>query len=742
MATLHHGPCYALLQPSDLTQPSRRRFLSGSALVVGFALSGGTKALAKSEASGVAASGQAFDGFAPGGFIRIARDGSITLVMPSVEMGQGIYTGEAMLIAEEVEVGLDQVSVMPAPPNEKLYAQPLLRSQATGGSTSIRGTWQPLREAGAAARTMLVAAAAERWRVPPAQCVARRGAVHRADGSAALSYGDLVADAMRQPLPGKVALKPAEEFTLIGQTVPRVDTRAKVDGSACYGIDVRLPGMKVAALEICPVQGGRLLELDDSAARALPGVVDVLRIDDAVAVVGDHYWAARKGADALKIRWDFGGRDAMSSATMWSALEQASQTGKAVAAPAVGDADQALASAPKRIDAVYRLPMLAHATMEPINTTIHVRGDRCEVWLGTQVPTAAQAAVAAACGISPDRVTVHNHLIGGGFGRRLAVDTVTQAALFAKQVSYPLKVVWRREQDIGHDHFRPAYYDRVAAGLGADGLPVAWTHRTTGASVLADFLPGGFPPGVLDTDAVEGAAKTPYHLPATRVDWVRYNGPRKVNWWRGVGPTHNVFVVESFLDECAHAAGRDPVEYRRALLGDNPRARNVLDIAAARAGWGMPTGARTGRGVSLHDSFGSFIALVVEVAVSSAGEIRLQKLTCAVDCGIVINPDSVRAQVEGGTIFGLSAALYNGITLAGGRVEQSNFNNYRQMRINEVPPFDITIVKSAADPGGMGETATVSAAPALANAIFAATGVRLRTLPIDQTLLAQAKPAI
>jgi isoquinoline 1-oxidoreductase beta subunit len=370
--------------------------------------------------------------------------------------------------------------------------------------------------------------------------------------------------------------------------------------------------------------------------------------------------------------------------------------------------------------------------MEPINTTVHVRPDACEIWVGTQAPTAVQQVAATISGLPIDKVIVHNHLIGGGFGRRLVADSVEQAVAFAKQVSYPIKIIWTREQDIQHDLFRPAYYDRISAGLNADGMPVAWTDRITGGSVLGSYLPSGLPEGVLDSDAIEGAAEPPYALPDIRVDWIRKDPPIKVNWWRGVGPTHNVFVVESFIDELAHAAGKDPLDYRRALLKDNPRSLAALNLAADKAGWGTPLPERTGRGISLHDSFGSHLAMVVETTVTPTGQVKLRRIVAAVDCGFNVNPDSVRAQIEGGMVFGLSAALYNGITFKSGQVEQSNFHNYRQMRINEVPPFEVHIIASSESPGGIGEAGTVSAAPALSNAIFAASGKRLRRLPFPR----------
>jgi isoquinoline 1-oxidoreductase beta subunit len=736
MMTNPHGPAYGVLAPEDLTRATRRRFLQGSGLLMGFVWLGRSKAHAAGEEPSLKAIGgggedvgNAFEGFAPGGFIRIGRDGSIVFVIPSTEMGQGIYTGEAMLLAEELEVGLDQVRIMPAPPNEELYRQPILKSQATGGSTSIRGAWVPLRQAGAAARTMLLSAAAAQWGVRIGECRAERAVVTHEPTGRTLTYADLADASVRQPVPRDVPLKDPKDFTLIGKNTRRVDTPSKVDGSAQYGIDVKVDGMKIAAVSICPVPDGKLASLDDSGARKIKGVVDVLRIDNAVAVTADHLWAARQGLAALKITWDYGKKTTLTSESIWSDLKEASENGKPVLGREEGDADGKMASAAKRVDAVYELPLLAHATMEPINTTIHVRPDACEIWLGTQAPTAVQGVAAKALNLPPEKVIVHNHLIGGGFGRRLVADSVEQAVAFARQVSYPIKIIWTREQDIQHDLYRPAYYDRISAGLDGNGLPIAWTDRITGGSVLGSYLPTGLPEGVLDTDAVEGAAEPPYELPNLRVDWIRKDPPIKVNWWRGVGPTHNVFVVESFIDELAHAAGKDPLEYRRALLKKNPRSLAALNLAAEKAGWGTPLPERTGRGISLHDSFGSHLAMVVEAAVTPAGQIRLKRIVAAVDCGMNINPDSVKAQIEGGMVFGLSAAIYNGITFKGGQVEQSNFHDYRQMRINEVPPFEVHIIQSSEGPGGIGESGTVSAAPALGNAIFAATGKRLRRLP-------------
>jgi isoquinoline 1-oxidoreductase beta subunit len=732
----YKGPTYGRLETGDLTAATRRRFLQGSGLLMGFVWLGRGKAHAAGEepslkviGGGGEDVGNAFEGFAPGGFIRIGRDETISFIIPSTEMGQGIYTGEAMLIAEELEVGLDQVKVEAAPPNEELYRQPILKSQATGGSTSIRGAWIPLRQAGAAARTMLVAAAAAQWNVPPEECFAERAVVtHRPTGRT-LTYGALAEASARMPVPQDVPLKDPKDFKLLGKNTRRVDTPGKVNGSTVYGIDVKIPGMKIAAVAICPFVGGKVASVDDGEARALPGVIDIIRIDNAVAVTANNYWAARKGLEALKISWDEGKRKAFSTDAMWADLKDASAKGKPVMGRDEGDPDGKMAAASKRVDAVYELPFLAHAAMEPINTTVHVRPDACEIWLGTQAPTAVQNTAAAVSGLPVDKVIVHNHVIGGGFGRRLVADSVEQAVAFAKQVPYPIKIIWTREQDIKHDLYRPAYYDRISAGLDADGYPVALTDRITGGSVLGSYLPEGLPEGVLDSDAIEGAALPPYALPSIRVDWIRRDPPVKVNWWRGVGPTHNVFVIESFMDEMAHAAGKDPVEYRRALLKHNPRALAVLNLAAEKAGWGRPLPERTARGISLHDSFGSFLATVVEASVTSAGQITLRRVVAAVDCGMNVNPDTIKAQIEGGMVFGLSAALYNGVTFENGEVQQNNFHDYRQIRINEVPPFEVHIIPSKEEPGGIGESGTVSAAPALGNAIFAATGKRLRRLP-------------
>jgi len=716
-----------------MTRPlaiSRRELIVGG-LVVAFAGSARARA-ATADATGPSALG---------GFVRISRDGRISLVMPSVEMGQGIYTAEAALLAEELDVRLDQIVAIAAPPDASLYAQPLFKAQMTGGSTSIRGFWTPLRQAGAAARSMLVAAAAQAWGVHPDECSTKDGTILHSSTGRVLKYEEVAESAATQPMPEDLKLKSAGEFKIIGKSQRRIDTPAKVNGSAVYGIDVAVDGMKTAAVVMSPVDGGKIRSVDETDARKIPGVIDVLRIDDAVAVVGEHYWAARTGLEALNVDWDLGPNAKLTTASIRAEVAKAAKVGTPLNAFERGDVEARLNGAAKRLTAEYELPFLAHATMEPINTTVHVRPDGCDIWVGTQTPMVAQKHAARITGLPVDKVTLHNHLIGGGFGRRLQADTIEQAVRFAKQVSYPLKIIWTREQDIRHDRFRPCYLDRLSASLDEQGRPSAWVHRTTSGTVRRYFDEGGWPEGKLDKDAVDGAWDSPYAFPAIRVDWIRHDPPVKLNWWRGVGPTHNVFVVESFLDELAHAVRQDPIAYRRELLDGNPRAMAVLNKVADAAGWTRPTAPRFGRGVSLHQNFGTYAAVVVEVAVAPSGEISLEKIVAAVDCGIQINPDTIRAQIEGGVLFGLSAALFNGITFSEGRVEQGNFNDYRQLRINETPPIEIYLVESNESPGGLGEVGTVSAAPALGNAIFAATGVRIRRLPIDRSLLSKRENA-
>jgi isoquinoline 1-oxidoreductase subunit beta len=674
------------------------------------------------------------ESFAPNAFIRIDGNGQIVLTMPYVEMGQGTYTSIPMLIAEELEVDLKQVRLEHAPPNEKLYANPLLGVQATGNSNAIRGAWKPLRQAGAIARTMLISAAAKRWKVDPASCRAQSGKVRHVPTGRSIGYGELAADAAHIPVPETVTLKQPGEFKLIGTAARRLDTPPKVNGTAVYGIDVRPPGVKIATLAQSPVFGGRVKSVDDVAAKAVKGVRQIVRLDDAVAVVADHMGAAKKGLAALKIEWDDGPHAKLTVEEIARELEQATLNSGAVAQN-IGDADKAMASAVTKIEANYQVPFLAHATMEPMNCTVHVRKDGCEVWVGSQAIGRVQAAAAKTAGLPVEKVVAHNHLIGGGFGRRLEVDGVIRAVEIAKRVDGPVKVVWTREEDIQHDMYRPYWFDRISAGLDKDGKPVAWNNRFAGSSVIARWLPPAFKNG-LDPDSTEGAIDLVYDLPNFHVEYVRLEPPGiPTAFWRSVGPSHNVFVTESFIDELAAAAKQDAVAYRRALLEKTPRAKAALELAAEKAGWGQVLPKGVGRGVSLQSVFGSYLAQVAEVEVSKDGAVRVRRVVCAVDCGTVVNPDTVRAQIQSAMMFGITAALYGEITLKDGRVEQNNFDTYQILRMNEAPAIEVHIVQSSEPPGGMGEAGTSAIVPAVTNAIFAATGKRLRKLPVDNAQL-------
>ena len=666
--------------------------------------------------------------FVPNAFVLIDPNGVITFIMPHTEVGQGIYTSSAMLIGEELEVGLDQIQLRPAPPDLLRYMDPNLGDQATGGSASTRGDWVRLRQAGAAARTMLIAAAAKRWKVDPATCHAQRGVIHDGTGRT-LGYGDVAGDAAAQPVPTDIKLKDPAQFELIGTSAKRVDSPSKVECTAVFGIDVKVPGMLIGTLAITPVKGGRLVGIDEAAARQVAGVHDVIRAgDQAVAVIGEHMWAARQGLAALNVVWDPGPNGDVTTASLIAAMDQASDQ-QGVIAKQKGDAAGAISGAATKLSALYQLPFLSHSPMEPLNCTLHIRPDGADLWVGTQVPVRAQKAVAAVTGLPQEKVTVHNQLMGGAFGRRLDIDSIEVAAEIAKQVSYPLKLVWTREQDLTHDYYRPYYYDRVSAGLDAEGRMIGRTHRVTGPSILARWAPAGFKNGI-DADAVECTVETPYDEQAIFVDYVRHE-PAGMNtgWWRGVGPTHNLFVVESFIDELAAAARQDPVAFRRAMLQKNPRALAVLNLAAEKSGWGSALPSGTGRGVEVQFAFGSYLSCVMEVTVAPSGEIILHRAVIAIDCGMVVNPDTVEAQIEGGLILGLGTAMYNEITLAGGAVEQSNFHDYRALRMNEAPKIEVYQIRNSEAPGGIGETGTAAAAPALGNAIFAATGKRLRRLP-------------
>lgn len=668
--------------------------------------------------------------FAPNAFLRIDRAGKVTFVMPMIEMGQGTYTSLPMLIAEELEVDVDKVAIEHSPPDDKVYANPLIGAQLTGGSTAIRGTYVPLRRAGATARVMLVTAAAQRWNVDPSTCRARNGVVVHAPSGRKLGYGALVDAAAKLPVPEKVALKEPADFKLIGTPHRRLDATGKVDGSAKFGIDTRLPGMKFAVVAASPTFGGKLVSVDEAKAKAVPGVSQVVRLDDAVAIVANHTWAAKQGLAAAAPQWEAGPNAKLSTADIVAQLARASEKPGAVARHD-GDPAAAIAGAARKVDAIYEQPFLAHAAMEPMNCTVHMTKESCDIWVGTQIPGMTQAAVMKLTGLTREQVRIHNHLLGGGFGRRLEYDGTVRAVQIAQQVRGPVQVIWTREEDIQHDMYRPYYYDRLSAGVDAQGKALAWSHRITGSSIVARYFPPWLKDGV-DPDAVEASANQPYGFSNIHVDWVAQEPPSGIttSWWRGVGVTRGTFAVESFVDELAANAQQDPLAYRVALLDKNPRAKAVLQLAAAQSGWGKPLPAGQGRGIALCIGFGSFIAQVVQVSVDKDGTVKPTYIWCVVDCGVQVNPDTIRAQMESGIVFGLSAALHGQITIKDGRVEQTNFGDYRVLRINETPRIRVDLVQNLEAPGGIGEPGTSCVMPALTNAIFAATGKRIRKLPV------------
>ena len=706
----------------------RRAFLRIGAAAAGALLIGFPLRPAKAEA-GI---------FAPDAFIRIAASGDITLIMPQVEMGQGIYTAISMILAEELDAAFDRITLEAAPPNTKLYANPLFGIQATGGSTSVRAWWTSLRKAGAGARALLIAAAAQIWEVEPTTCRTENSEVLHDPSGRRLAYGALVGQAAGMTPPKDPPLKAVADFRLIGKPLKRLDTPDKVNGKAKFGIDALPPGVKFATLALCPVFGGKVGRVDDGLAKAVPGVRQIVVLDDLVAVVGDHMWAAMQGLAALDIVWDEGANASVSSTQVWAQIRAASEKEGAVA-KSIGDPAKITGSG-ETIEAAYELPFLAHATMEPLNCTVHLTADTCEIWVGSQILARAQAIAAKVTGLPLDKVVVHNHLIGGGFGRRLEVDYVETAVRIAQKVDGAVKVVWSREEDVQHDIYRPVYRDRMTANL-ADGKIVGWKHRVTGSSIMARWLPPAFQKGI-DPDGVDGAVDIPYEIPNLRVEFVREEPPAvPTGFWRGVGPNNNVFAIESFIDEIAHKTGKDPVAFRRDMLVKSPRLSAAIELAASKAGWGGALPARVGRGLCAQVSFGSFVATVAEVEVDNDGEVRVKRLVSAVDTGIIVNPDTTIAQLQGGLIFGVTTALYGEITIENGRVQQSNFNDYRMLRIDQTPMIEVHLIKSGEAPGGIGETGTTAAPPSIVNAIFAATGVRLRRLPIDRDLLAGRKSA-
>ena len=707
----------------------RREFLQSAAagvtgLVIGFYL--------PNRLGARAAAAEALT-FAPNAWIRIGTDDTVTLVIDKSEMGQGVSTSLSMLIAEELECDWKKIRTVFAPA-AKEYANPIFGMQGTGGSTSVRGMWTPLQKAGAQAREMLITAAAERWGVDKGVCRAEDSQVIHAQikerPNERLSYGSLAEAAGKLPVPSDVKLKDPKEFRIVGKAMKRLDSADKSCGRSEFGIDVRQPGMLHAVVARCPVFGGKVASFNADKAKAVPGVKQALQISSGVAVVADNTWSAMQGREALEIKWEEGPNAALTSAAIRKMLEEgASKPGGAVARKE-GDVTAGFAGAAKKIEAVYEAPFLAHATMEPMNCTAHVRADGCDVWAPTQFQGLAQMMAAKIAGLKPEQVNIHTTYLGGGFGRRAEQDFVIEAVEISKAAGAPVQVTWSREDDMRHDFYRPASYSRFEAGLDAEGWPVAWSNRIACPSIMSRFIPGAVKDG-LDESSVEGAADLPYAIPNIFVDYQLTETGIPVGFWRSVGHSQNAFFSECFLDELAAASGKDPYEFRRRLLQKAPRHLGVLELAATKAGWGEALPAGRYRGIAVLKSFESYVAEVAEVSVDKKSSgVRVHRVVCAVDCGRTVNPLTIEAQMQSAIVFGMTAALKGEITINKGRVEQGNFDEYQMLRMNEMPKVEVHIMPSDQPASGIGEPGTPPIAPAVCNAIFAATGKRIRRLPI------------
>lgn len=716
MSTTVHNESHAF-------ETSRRGFMAGSgaALVVGFTLptlSG--RALAAGEPA-----------FSPNAWLRITPDNRVTVVCGSSEMGQGVLTAIPQLLAEELDADWTTVRVEQAPVSQA-FNNPAFGMQATGGSTTVRGHWDVMRNAGATARAMLVAAAAEQWKVPASECRTEAGQVIH--GSKKLSYGQLAEAASKQKAPEKVALKDPKDFKILGQRKARLDTAGKTNGSAKFGIDVNLPGMLVAVMARAPLPGVKVAKVDDAAAKAVKGVKQVITLPSGVAVLATGYWAAKKGRDALKVDWDFGDKAELDSAKVTAMLTDGAAKADAVARKE-GDAG---VKAAKLVEATYEAPYLAHACMEPMNCTAWVKPGEVEIWAGTQSQGPVQGILSQVASVDPGKVKVNTMMLGGGFGRRFAPDVVIDATLLSKISGAPVKLVYTREDDMAAGFYRPAAVAKFTGGLDAQGKAVLLKAGVGSPSIMAASGFMKIPESGVDSFALEGINDHPYSVPNQLIAYGRREPGPNVWFWRSVGHSQNSFFMESFIDEMAHAAGKDPFEFRRALMDKQPRYRQVLEVAAEKAGWGKPLPAGVHRGIAVVQSFGSYVAEVAEVSINADGSPKVHRVVAAIDCGMTVNPTIIERQVEGAIVYGLTAALYGKISLKGGRVEQSNFHDYPMLRANEMPKVEVHIVKSNEKPGGVGEPGTPPIAPAVANAIFAATSKRLRSLPFDTSQLKKA----
>jgi isoquinoline 1-oxidoreductase beta subunit len=707
-------------------QVSRRTFLKTSALVSGGLMLGVSLPMLHKAAQ---AAGTLYT---PNAWVHIADDNTITLLSARSEMGQGVYTSMPMLIAEELHVDLGSVNVAIAPPG-KDYVNALLGAQITGGSTSVRDGWEKLRVAGAQVREMLISAAADKFQVDRSTLKADNGVITTADGRSA-TYGELAEAASKLPVPENVVLRDPKDFRIVGRPTKRLDTPAKVNGTAEFGIDVHMPGMLYASMVQCPVIGGTVKSFDASVAKSMPGVVDVVQLPDGVAVVADRYWRAKKARDTLKVEWDEGSVASISNASMRAAIKEASEGDKFISIKSVGDAKTAMQSGVKVIKASYEMPLQAHAPMEPMNFTAYVHDGKCTLSGPTQFQQGAAGAVAAAIGVKPEDITLHTTFLGGGFGRRLELDFIVQSALISKAVGRPVKLLWTREDDMTHDFYRPMALNQVTAAVDAKGMPVALWYRVTSQSVTQRAF--GLPKDTLDPFMAE-AAVAPYNIANATHELVIHDTGLRAGYWRAVSHNMNAFANESFVDELAHAAKADPVAYRMALLEGKPRFQNVLSIAAKTAGWDKPRKPGEGRGVALMEGYDTYMCQVADVTVKQ-GEVTVNRVVVVADLGHMVNPDTVKAQIESSIAFGMSSALYQEVTLENGRVQQTNFHNFRPIRMNQMPKVDIVLIESTEKPGGIGEPATALVGPALANAIFAATGKRVRHQPISPDAILKA----
>jgi isoquinoline 1-oxidoreductase beta subunit len=734
-----------------IVNESRRRCLpAGAALTLAVYLGGSRMALgAVSGAAETASAAETAQPFEPNAFVRIAEDNTVTVIIKHLEMGQGTYTGLSTLVAEELDADWAQIRVEGAPADAKRYNNLLWGPmQGTGGSTAMANSYEQMRRAGATARFMLVAAAAADWQVPTGDIRIRKGVVSHAASHKQATFGELAAKAAALPVPEpeEVKLKEPKDFVYIGKRVPRKDSKAKTTGSAVFTQDIHFPDMLTAVVAHPPRFGAKVKSVDAAKAKAMPGVVDVVTIPTGVAVLAKTFWQAKKGRDQLVIEWDETGALKAGSEEIFTRYKTLARAPGAVARK-VGDAEKYTGLAAKRLEAAFEFPYLAHAAMEPLDCVVKLDGGGCEIWNGEQSQTTDQINVAKLLGLSPEQVKINMLYAGGSFGRRANPhsDYVLEAVHIAKAIGgkAPVKMMWTREDDMRAGWYRPLFYHTLRAGLDSKGDLVAWQHRLVGQSIATGTaFEGGLIKDGVDVTSVEGAANLPYAVPNLLVDLHSPKWPVPVQWWRSVGSTHTAFSTEVFMDEVAHASGKDPYQLRRDLLKDHPRHRGVLELAAQKAGWDKPIpakpGERRGRGIAVHESFNTYVAEVAEVTVQADGSFSVDRVVCAVDCGLAINPDIVRAQMEGGIGFGLTAALHGAITLKNGSVEQSNFHDYPLLRIHEMPQVEVHIVASNANPTGVGEPGVPPIAPAVANALFAATGKRLRKLPFDTDELKSA----